>query len=226
VTRYGRVDTSFAFESKRVGTPTDLELGTRRARAAALLTMALPGSIYVYQGEELGLPEVEDIPSERRQDPMWHRSGGRDPGRDGCRIPIPWAGDLPPYGFSGPGASQPWLDPPEGWAGLTVEAQAEDRASMLSLYRAGLALRRSAPWTPDGALTWLRFPDSVLAFARGEGFVCLVNFGAAPVELPAGSRVLLASDELEGGAVPQDTTVWLHQANATFGSASENKERE
>jgi alpha-glucosidase len=226
VTRYGRVDTSFAFESKRVGTPTDLDLGTRRARAAALLTMALPGSIYVYQGEELGLPEVEDIPSERRQDPMWHRSGGRDPGRDGCRIPIPWAGDRPPYGFSGPGASQPWLDPPEGWAGLTVEAQAEDRASMLSLYRAGLALRRSAPWTPDGALTWLPFPDSVLAFARGEGFVCLVNFGAAPVELPAGSRVLLASDELEGGAVPQDTTVWLHQANATFGSASENKERE
>jgi alpha-glucosidase len=226
VTRYGRVDTSFAFESKRVGTPTDLELGTRRARAAALLTMALPGSIYVYQGEELGLPEVEDIPSERRQDPMWHRSGGRDPGRDGCRIPIPWAGDRPPYGFSGPGASRPWLDPPEGWAGLTVEAQAEDRASMLSLYRAGLALRRSAPWTPDGALTWLPFPDSVLAFARGEGFVCLVNFGAAPVEPPAGSRVLLASDELEGGAVPQDTTVWLHQANATFGSASENKERE
>ena len=147
VTRYGRADTAFAFESKRAGTPTDLELGTRRARAAALLAMALPGSMYVYQGEELGLPEVEDIPSDRRQDPMWLRSGGVDPGRDGCRIPLPWAGDRPPYGFSGP-SDRPWLDPPEGWARLTVEAQSENAASMLTLYRAGLALRRSAPWCP------------------------------------------------------------------------------
>jgi alpha-glucosidase len=225
VTRYGRADTAFAFESKRAGTPTDLDLGTRRARAAALLAMALPGSMYIYQGEELGLPEVEDIPFDRRQDPMWLRSGGVDPGRDGCRIPLPWAGDRPPYGFSRPGATRPWLDPPEGWAGLTVEAESEDSASMLSLYRAGLALRRSAPWSPDGALTWLPPRDSVVAFARGEGFVCLVNFGAAPVELPAGSHVLLASDELEGGAVPQDTTVWLRQTSATTGSASKNKER-
>ncbi len=225
VTRYGRADTAFAFESKRAGTPTDLDLGTRRARAAALLAMALPGSMYIYQGEELGLPEVEDIPFDRRQDPMWLRSGGVDPGRDGCRIPLPWAGDRPPYGFSGPGATRPWLDPPEGWAGLTVEAESENASSMLTLYRAGLALRRSAPWSPDGALTWLSSHDSVLAFARGEGFVCLVNFGAAPVELPAGSRVLLASDELEGGAVPQDTTVWLRQTSATTGSASKNKER-
>ena len=107
----------------------------------------------------------------------------------------------------------------------TVEAQSENAASMLSLYRAGLALRRSAPWSPAGELTWLPSHDFVLAFARGEGFVCLVNFGAAPVELPAGSRVLLASDELEGGAVPQDTTVWLRQTSATTGSASKNKER-
>ena len=83
VTRYGRADTSFSFESRRAGTPTDLERGTRAARAAALLAMALPGSMYIYQGEELGLPEVEDIPAERRQDPMWLRSGGVDPGRDG-----------------------------------------------------------------------------------------------------------------------------------------------
>ncbi len=224
VTRYGRADTAFAFESKRAGTPTDLELGTRRARAAALLAMALPGSLYVYQGEELGLPEVEDIPFERRQDPMWLRSGGVDPGRDGCRIPLPWAGDLPPYGFSREGADRAWLDQPDDWAPLTVAAESEDDASMLSLYRAGLALRRTAPWAPDDALTWLSSPDSVLAFARGEGFACLVNFGAAPVELPAGSHVVLASDELEGGAVPQDTTVWLRQTTTTFGSASDNKE--
>ncbi len=209
VTRYGRADTSFAFESKRVGSPTDLELGTRRARAAALLAMALPGSMYIYQGEELGLPEVEDIPDDRRQDPMWHRSGGVDPGRDGCRIPIPWAGDRPPYGFSGPGADRPWLDPPDDWGTLTVAAQSDSAASMLALYRAGLHLRRTAPWSGDGAFRWIESAEQVLAFARGERFTCLVNFGPEPVELPPGATVLISSGELEGGALPQDTTVWL-----------------
>lgn len=101
VTRYGRADTGFDFKTKAHGIPTDLELGTRRARAAALLTLALPGSVYLYQGEELGLPEVEDIPAELLQDPMYFRSGGTDPGRDGCRVPLPWSGDAPPYGFGG-----------------------------------------------------------------------------------------------------------------------------
>jgi alpha-glucosidase len=212
VTRYGRADTGFAFQSKRAGTPTDLELGTRRARAAALLAMALPGSMYVYQGEELGLPEVEDIPDERRQDPMWVRSGGVDPGRDGCRVPIPWAGSEPPYAFSGAGADRPWLDQPGDWASLTVAAQAGNPDSMLALYRAGLRLRRSAPWAGDGALRWLDTPDSVLAFARGDRFACLVNFGREPFALPPDANVLIASGELEGGALPQDTTVWLRQA--------------
>jgi alpha-glucosidase len=213
VTRYGRADTSFAFESKRAGTPTDLELGTRRARAAALLAMALPGSMYIYQGEELGLPEVEDIPAERRQDPMWLRSGGVDPGRDGCRIPIPWAGDRPPYGFSGEGAGPPWLDPPGDWATLTVAAESALPGSMLSLYRAGLRLRRGTPELGDGSLRWLTSADAVLAFARGENFGCIVNFGREPVELPTGAYVLIASNELEGGALPLDTTVWLSQTN-------------
>src|SRR5689334_9919249 len=135
VTRYGRDDTAFSFEAKRVGTPTDLARGTRRARAAALLSMALPGSMYVYQGEELGLPEVEDIPDDRRRDPMWLRSGGRDPGRDGCRVPIPWAGDRGPYGFSPDGADPPWLDQPAGWAALTMAAESGDPSSMLALYQ-------------------------------------------------------------------------------------------
>jgi alpha-glucosidase len=209
VTRYGRADSSFAFESKRAGTPTDLERGTRRARAAALLAMALPGSMYIYQGEELGLPEVEDIPFERRQDPMWHRSGGVDPGRDGCRIPIPWSGDRPPYGFSGDGAAT-WLDQPDDWARLTVAAESQDGTSMLSLYRAGLRLRREAPW--DGEFRWLQAAERVLAFARGERFTCVVNFGPEPVQLPPGSEVLIASNEVQGGALPQDTTVWLRQA--------------
>jgi alpha-glucosidase len=207
VTRYGRADSSFAFESKRAGTPTDLERGARRARAAALLAMALPGSMYIYQGEELGLPEVEDIPSERKQDPMWHRSGGVDPGRDGCRIPIPWAGDRPPYGFSVDAAARPWLDQPDDWAPLTVAAESSDPSSMLSLYRAGLRVRKQAPWGP-GAFRWFPSGYGVLAFTRGEDFACLVNFGSEPVALPAGAEVLIASNDLEGGAVPQDTTVW------------------
>jgi alpha-glucosidase len=207
------VDTSFAFESKRAGTPTDLDRGTRRARAAALLAMALPGSMYVYQGEELGLPEVEDIPSERRHDPMWHRSGGLDPGRDGCRIPLPWVGDRPPYGFSGDGADRPWLDQPDDWARLTVAAQSEDPTSMLALYRAGLRLRCTTPGLGDGELTWIPSSESVLAFARGDHFTCFVNFGADAVALPDGADVLLASSELEGGALPHDSTVWLRQAN-------------
>jgi alpha-glucosidase len=206
------VDTAFAFESKRADTPTDFELGTRRARAAALLAMALPGSMYIYQGEELGLPEVEDIPFERRQDPMWHRSGGLDPGRDGCRVPLPWAGNQPPYGFSDDGASRPWLDQPGDWAPLTVAAQSEDSTSTLALYRAGLRLRRAGQWPREAGLQWLPAAASVLAFARGNDFTCLVNYGAELVELPAGAHVLIASDELEGGALPPDTTVWFRQA--------------
>jgi alpha-glucosidase len=211
VTRYGRADTSFAFETRRVGMPTDRALGVRRARAAALLAMALPGSMYVYQGEELGLPEVEDIPDDRRQDPMWMRSGGLNPGRDGCRVPMPWGGAEPPYGFSAPGAARPWLDPPAGWAGLTVAAQSDDPASMLSLYRTGLRVRRADPWEGERELHWLPGPDSVVCFGRGERFICLVNFGPDPVPLPSGTSVLIASNDLEGGLLPQDTTVWLRQ---------------
>jgi alpha-glucosidase len=213
VTRYGREDSSFSFESKREGTPTDLARGLRRARAAALLAMALPGSLYVYQGEELGLPEVEDIPHDRRQDPMWHRSGGVDPGRDGCRIPLPWDGESPPYGFSVNGAASPWLDQPDDWASLTVAVQSEAADSMLSLYRAGLRFRRAAPWR-NGAFEWLPSDRDVLAFARGEHFACVVNFGSEPAPLPAGAEILIASKELQGGVLPRDTTVWLRPGGA------------
>ena len=173
--------------------------------------MALPGSMYVYQGEELGLPEVEDIPDERRRDPMWLRPGGRDPGRDGCRVPIPWSGERPPYGFSPDGAAPPWLDPPEDWAPLTVDAESGDASSMLSLYREGIRLRRTAPWGETDSVSWLAGASGAFAFARGDRFVCLVNFGSDPVPLPHGSEVLIASGALEGGAVPADTTVWLVQ---------------
>jgi len=174
--------------------------------------MALPGSMYVYQGEELGLPEVENIPSDRRQDPMWHRSGGVDPGRDGCRVPIPWSGAKPPYGFSPNEEAPLWLDQPGDWASLSVEAQTDAPASMLSLYRAGLHVRREAPWGVGSELRWLDYGDDVIAFARGDRFLCIVNFGPEPVQLPAGADVLLGSAALVSNALPQDTAVWLVQA--------------
>ncbi|WP_042385113.1 glycoside hydrolase family 13 protein [Streptacidiphilus melanogenes] len=211
VSRYGREDTSFAIYARQHGRPVDLARGTRRARAAALLTQALPGAVYVYQGEELGLWEVEDIPDELRQDPMWERKGRNpaDPGRDGCRVPLPWSGSEPPFGFSPSGGSGvPWLPQPEAWKEYTVEAQAADAGSMLALYRQALRLRRELG---DGGFQWLEgTPQGVLAFRRGEGFACVVNLSAEAVALPLTGTVLLASDELHGQSVlPADTAVWL-----------------
>jgi len=113
VTRYGRADTSFSLDYRQLGAPTDLALGIRRARAATLLSLALPGSVYIYQGEELGLEEVEDIPDALRQDPMFFRTKGVNLGRDGCRVPLPWSGAASPFGFSPAGAGEePWLPQP------------------------------------------------------------------------------------------------------------------
>jgi len=210
VTRYGREDSSFAFVKKRRGTPTDLELGRRRARAAALLTAALPGSLYVYQGDELGLPEVEDLPADRLEDPMHFRSGGVDPGRDGCRVPLPWRGAAEPFGFSPAGATaEPWLPQPASWTGLTVEVQQSDPASMLWLYRQALRIRRSEAGLGDGPFTWLDAPEGVLAFARGDRFVSVTNLSAVPVPLPDNTAILLSSSPLDDGLLPPDSTAWL-----------------
>ena len=217
VTRYGRADTSFTHDHehrrRQTGAPTDFALGTRRARAATLLSLALPGSVYVYQGEELGLGEVEDIPDEQRQDPLFVRTGGANPGRDGCRVPLPWSGTAPPFGFSPPDATAPpWLPQPASWASLTVAAEDGDPGSMLELYRAALRLRRAEPALGDGHMSWLEAPVGVLAFARSPHFVCVVNMSTVDVELPAHREVLLASGELVGGRLPSDTAVWLRPA--------------
>ncbi|NEN06524.1 glycoside hydrolase family 13 protein [Diaminobutyricibacter tongyongensis] len=210
VTRYGREDSSFAFAKKRVGTPTDLRLGERRARAAALLTAALPGSLYIYQGDELGLPEVEDLPADRLEDPMHFRSGGIDPGRDGCRVPLPWRGIHPPYGFSPAGASaEPWLPQPESWAHLTVEAEQSNPASMLWLYRQALRIRRKTDGLGDGPLAWRDSAEDVLVFARGEHFVNVTNLSDVPIALPEHTAILLSSSPLEHGLLPPDSTAWL-----------------
>ncbi|MER5966938.1 alpha-amylase family glycosyl hydrolase, partial [Streptomyces sp. NPDC002057] len=208
-TRYGREDTGFDFARKRFGTPTDLELGTRRARAAALLTLALPGSVYLYQGEELGLPEA-DIPLDRIQDPMHARSGGTDPGRDGCRVPLPWEAGAPSYGFVADTDAEPWLPQPADWARYAVDRQAADPGSMLSLYRTALALRRAETGFGDGPMGWLPAPEGILTFARAENLLCVVNLSDAPVLLPSHTKVLLASAELPAdGTLPSDTAVWL-----------------
>jgi alpha-glucosidase len=215
VTRYGRFgDTGFAFQAKTRAIPrVDLALGTRRARAAALLAMALPGSFYVYQGEELGLPEVEDLPVDVRQDPMFFRSGGSDPGRDGCRVPIPWAGTEPPFGFSLNGfKGQPWLPQPREWRAYTAAAQSGDPGSMLELYRAALRLRREEPALGDGPLEWLPAAEQVLAFERGSGFACVANLSDVPVELPEHDEVLLASARVEHRRLAPDTAAWLRLA--------------
>jgi len=191
------------------------ELGRRRARAAALLLFALPGGAYVYQGEELGLPEVTDLPDETRKDPIFARTGGADRGRDGCRVPVPWSGAKPPFGF-GP-SGEPWLPQPEDWAALTVERQAPDPSSMLTLYRDALALRRKLPALGDGQLAWIEAGQDLLAFRREPGFMCVVNLGDKPAHvarelLPEGAVVILASGPVDaGGEIPGATAAWYAQ---------------
>jgi alpha-glucosidase len=190
----------------------DAALGLRRARAATALMLALPGSAYLYQGEELGLPDSTDMPDEVRQDPTWPRSGHTERGRDGCRVPMPWEGDRPSYGF-GP-SDLTWLPQPASYASLAVDRQVGVDGSTLELYRALLALRRERG-LGQGSLSWLEgFAAEVLAFVNApvesERVLVITNFGAQPAVLPGGARLLLASGPLgDGGTVPIDTTVWL-----------------
>ncbi|KOU63906.1 alpha-amylase [Streptomyces sp. MMG1533] len=178
--------------------------GLRRARAATLLMLALPGSSYVYQGEELGLPEVADLPFEVLQDPIWEQTGRVRKGRDGCRVPLPWTTTGPSYGFGAGGA---WLPQPESFAAYAVEAQNGAEGSTLELYRTALKLRRkllegeSLTWTADS-------PAGVLDFARHDGWRCVANLSQTAVPLPPG-EVLLLSRPLENGRLGPDTTVWL-----------------
>jgi len=186
------------------------EIGLRRSRAAALLTLSLPGSAYVYQGEELGLPEVLDLPEEFLRDPQ--RLRNPDHGRDGCRVPLPWADDEPHFGFSLPGSEGTWLPIPPSWGPLSVASQLDDPISTLNLYREALRIRRERRSFDDAPLTWLDSPEGTLTFSRGEGFACTLNLTGEPVELPAPGRILLASAEtaVEGGVVrlAPDSAVW------------------
>ncbi|UQT61766.1 glycoside hydrolase family 13 protein [Streptomyces durmitorensis] len=196
----------------------DAARGLRRAKAATLLMLALPGSAYIYQGEELGLPEVTDLPDEVRQDPAFFRSTGQDGRRDGCRVPLPWSGRRAPFGF-GPAEGGPsWLPQPADWQELTVEAQDGDPTSALEFYRGALAVRRAHPALGAGRdVEWLDSPKGVLSFRRTTprgSVVCTVNIGSAPVTIPTPGTgtVLLSSAETAPGAdttiLPADSTVW------------------
>jgi alpha-glucosidase len=183
----------------------DPVLGLRRARAASALMLSLPGSAYVYQGEELGLPEVIDLPDEFREDPTFHRTNGERYGRDGCRVPIPWEAGVPAYGFSPSGES--WLPQPEDWDDLARSAQEGRPGSTLELYRTALRLRRERE-LGLGAVEWLPgYGGDVVAF-RNSGVTVIANLGEVPVELPGG-RMVLSSEALEEGVLPTDATVWL-----------------
>ncbi len=174
-----------------------------------LLELALPGGAYVYQGDELGLEEVEDIPEELLQDPTWERSGHVVRGRDGCRVPIPWSGTEAPYGF-GSADNPPWLPQPQGWAVLTAEAQAGNPTSHLNHYRAALAERRRHPALGDGTLAWDEdVPAGVLSFTREPGFRCVVNFGPDAYDLPADAQILVASGDAASRTLGVDEAVWL-----------------
>ncbi|HET9649597.1 MAG TPA: alpha-amylase family glycosyl hydrolase [Microlunatus sp.] len=203
--RYGRKTTSSAHFLDGQGEPVDLALGTRRSRAALLLMLALPGSAYIYQGDELGLPNVDDLPDELLQDPIFLRSNGENRGRDGCRVPMPWEGDRPPYGFAPDGTST-WLPQPADWGRYTVAAERADPDSLLELVRAALRLRRELLTAEE--FGWLDSPDGVLRFRRDGRLDCVVNLSGQPYALGEG-EVLVASAPTPGGMLPHDATAWL-----------------
>jgi len=181
----------------------DRRQGVRRARAATLLILALPGCSYLYQGEELGLHEVGDLPDEARTDPTWFRSGHTRKGRDGCRVPLPWTSQGPSYGFGTNGAHLPQ---PAWFGALSVEAQQGKEGSTLEMYRQALRLRRRLQGPEE--LTWEEQTADVVHFSRPDGWHCVTNLGATTADLPDG-EVLLSSEPLDRHRLPPDTTVWL-----------------
>jgi alpha-glucosidase len=209
VTRFGQEQSELGPSAPPSDALTDLVLGARRARAALLLMLGLPGSAYLYQGEELGLPEVTDLPVDALQDPVFRRSGGAVRGRDGCRVPLPWRGDTPPYGFST--QSHTWLPQPTGWAPFTAEAQDGVPGSMLELYRAAIALRRELIGFASEDFHWLDASEHVLHFERGDGVRCLVNLGSSPVDVPG--SVLISSVPTASGSLAGDASCWYRAAS-------------
>jgi alpha-glucosidase len=186
--------------------------GTLRARSATLMALALPGGTYLYQGEELAVPEVRDIPENRLTDPRWKMSSYKDRGRDGCRVPIPWkTSPHGAFGFSSRDSLTPdeaWLPASSWWGQYSAESQENDPNSTLNIYRRALAVRKNEAGLGDGPMEWINTRKDVVAFSRPGNFACYINFGA-DYQLPAGSEVLVASGPLKDGLLPTDTAVWV-----------------
>jgi alpha-glucosidase len=182
------------------------EIGLRRARAMVLAMLALPGTVFIYNGEELGLPDVLDLPEEVLQDPTWERSGHTERGRDKCRVPLPWSGEKPPFGFSS--AADTWLPMPADWAALTVEKQQGDPDSTLSFFQKALELRRKRAEFDGDKFEWLTAPSDAVIFRSRDGLVCALNAGERPIALPDG-ELIFASAPLVDGQLPPDTAAWL-----------------
>ena len=182
----------------------DVDLGIRRATAALMYVLALPGSVYLYQGEELGLPEVQDLPDASRQDPIWERSGHTEHGRDGCRVPLPWVSDAAGFGFT---SGTPWLPQPEWFGDFAASVEERDPHSVLHFYRRALAVRREID--RDAALEWLDLGRSdVLAFRRGD-LTCAVVFDGAAFEVPYDwGDPVLATANVDGRRCPGGSAVW------------------
>ncbi|MCS4277441.1 alpha-glucosidase [Mycetocola sp. BIGb0189] len=181
--------------------------GLRRARAASLFLLALPGSAYMYQGEELGLPEVADIPAADRQDPTFFRTQGAEIGRDGCRVPLPWTESGPSFGFGEAGAHLPQ---PAWFGEYAVSRESADPHSTLSLYRRALALRHELQTAEE--LEWLETGRAdVLEFVRPNGWRVITNFGTEPYPLGPDTVALSSSDPVDTALteVPAETTVWI-----------------
>jgi alpha-glucosidase len=191
----------------------NLERGLRRARAGALLMLALPGGAYIYQGEELGLPEVTDIPRERLTDPRWKMSGYKDPGRDGCRVPLPWTvREEGAHGFSSNislNRSDAWLPQPSWWGEFACEKQEGEESSTLAMYRRALSIRHELVELGDGTMEWISADAHHLAFRRGQ-FECWVAFDKT-IAHPESAHILLSSSPIEGSLIPEDTAVWLRR---------------
>ena len=192
----------------------DPAVGLRRARAASTLMLALPGGAYLYQGEELGLPEAVELPDEARQDPTWFRTAGERYGRDGCRVPIPWQANAPAFGFNESGRS--WLPQPQQWAGYARDVQQAQAGSTLNLYRDLLALRRTHG-LGAGSVQWIETGHRDLLALRNREVVVVANFASEPVDLPAelhGLPVLVASDAATTTTVlPGEAAAWLDAGN-------------
>lgn len=193
------------YVNNRMDPKLDLDKGLSRAKAATLTMLALPGSSYLYQGEELGLPDVLDIPSDQMQDPQWFRGEGKFKSRDGCRVPLPWEKTGSSFGFGSGGSHLPQ---PAWYGEYSVAVQESDSSSTLNLYRAALKLRKELE--TEESLTWHKSPAGTLLFERPAGWLCFTNFTDQPVDLVAG-EVLVASSDVSGGKLQGNSAVWLRR---------------